>query len=196
MCAEPQTRTIRSPLAACAVVPVTVALALVGGCGMSGRIGGGDVTGPQGEHSAAFLDRLADAPTVSESDAATGVLMLLEDESGGTFEARVRRLRDRDVLPQWNMDAGRPLTRGRLAYMVYQATDMPGGLTLTLTGPSRRYCLREMQHRGMVTDGLASTPVTGMEFVAVLTRAERYARTGEFPDNPGRLYADRGPTAP
>jgi hypothetical protein len=58
---------------------------------------------------------------------------------------------------------------------------MRGGVILTLSGPSQRYCLRELQFRGFVSPGLPYTPVGGMEFVAVLNRAEVYRRTGEAP---------------
>ncbi len=168
--------------------------ALLGGCRAgTPQIVGGEVAGPENENSAAFLDRVSSLDTVSENDACRGVILLLDGEDARPdFAARVRALRERDVVGHWNMDASAPVTRGRLAYMIYQATDMPGGLILTAFGPSERYCLRELQYRGIMVDGLGNTQISGMEYVAVLRRADAYTRTGEFPDSTGGLYAGRG----
>jgi len=143
---------------------------------------GAEAQSPAGESQPAFLDRLADQDTVSENDATSGILMVLGEDASGPFTQRVGKLRDRKVVDGgWSFDAGRPLTKGKLAYMVYQACRMRGGVILTLSGPSQRYCLRELQFRGFVSPGLPYTPVGGMEFVAVLNRAEVYRRTGEAP---------------
>ncbi len=37
----------------------------------------------------------------------------------------------------------------------------------------------------MLVDGALSTPVTGLEFVSVLTRADTYMRTGKLPAKSG-----------
>ena len=81
--------------------------------------------------------------------------------------------------PCWDFDPEAPTTKGRVAYMIYQACDMSGGLTLTLAGPSRRYCLRELQYRGMMVEGASYNKVTGMEYVAILSRADELIQTGE-----------------
>ncbi|MBS3733838.1 MAG: hypothetical protein KGY99_02820 [Phycisphaerae bacterium] len=151
-------------------------------------ITGGETAAVDGDNSAAFLDRVADAKSVTLNDAVTGMCLLTGAEAGGDFATRVRLLRGREVLAGGAVDATAPVTRGQLAYMVYQAADVPGGVILTLTGPSERYCLRELQYRGMMTDGLANTPVSGMEYVAVLTRAKTYMQTGHIRRNRSRLY--------
>ena len=63
--------------------------------------------------------------------------------------------------------------------MVYQACHMTGGLTLTLFGPSQRYCLKELQYRGLMTEGPSYNMVTGMEYVAILARADELRQTGK-----------------
>jgi hypothetical protein len=162
------------------------------GCASDGTIENGDAKLPAGENSAAFLDRVSAQPRVSENDAARGLLMLHSNEdSTATFAERVSALRQADIVSaSWDHSADRPVTRGRLAQMVYQATDIPGGVILTLTGPSQRYCLRELQYRRMMTKGPRDSPVSGMEFVAVLTRAATYKQTGEVPDLVGNTSAD------
>jgi len=165
----------------------TAALAAVLTAGLAGcespGITGGEAALPADERSPGFIDRISSQKNVSENDAFRGMLMLLDGEdAAATFEARVQALQERDVLPaEWAFQADRPLTRGRLAYMVHQACDVPGGVTLTLLGPTQRYCLRELQYRGFVGDGALYTPISGMEYVAVMKRADTYRRTGELP---------------
>jgi len=162
---------------------LTAAAIWLGGCN-PGQISGGEAKLQAEGGSAGLLDRLSSAENVSENDAFHSLLMLLEGkDEHETFARRVAALRERKLLDEtWDFQADRPITRGKVAYMVYQACHVPGGLILTLTGPSQRYCLRELQYREMMTDGAVYTPVSGMEFVAVLTRADHYLQTGDIPD--------------
>jgi len=141
---------------------------------------------PEQENSAAFLDRISSLPNVSENDAMRGVLMLLDGKDEATnFAERVEKLRVRRIIGDWDCDAGRPISKGKYAYMIYQATKLPGGVTLTVIGPTQRYCLRELQYREVMSEGWIFSKVTGMEYVAVLGRADVYARTGRLPDKSG-----------
>jgi hypothetical protein len=163
-----------------------LALALAaGGCARGpGQINGGQATLPADDGSAGYLDRVSSVPTVSENDAARGILLLLEaDDAGHTFAQRIETLRQRGVVgASWDMDANRPVTRGRLAYMIYTACDLRGGVINELAGPTRRYCLRELVFLGMMPEGSAAGRVSGMEMVAALTRADVYRREGKLPD--------------
>jgi len=163
-------------------------LVLAGGCG-GGMVSNGQATLVADEDSAAFLDRISSQTSVSENDAMRGLVILLDGEdSHQTFGQRVEALRSRQVVSaDWNVDASGPLTRGRLAYMIYQATKMPGGVILALTGPSQRYCLRELQYRKVMGEGSVFTPVSGLEFVGVLNSADTYIRTGQVPDKAGQI---------
>ena len=133
--------------------------------------------------SATYLDEISSRASVTEAEALRGVLLLLGREEQTTFSEAVTFLTERGVAsPAWGFQADRPVTRSKIAYMIYQACDVPGGLTLTLTGPSRRYCLRELQYRGLMAPGLADNPVTGMEYVAILARADELRQTGKVSD--------------
>jgi len=167
-----------------ALAALLAGLLAAGGCG-SGQIeAGADATLPAGEDSAAFLDRVSSLPTVGENDALRGVLLLTEgSDADGTFAERVEKLRAAGIAPgTWDYSAQRPVTKGRLAQLLYQACDIPGGVTLTVAGPSQRYCLRELQYRGMIAPGPTYAEVTGMEYVAVLSRADAWRRTGQVPE--------------
>ena len=159
----------------------------LGGCAPSQlTVTGEDATLPEGENSAAFLDRMSSQDTVTQNDAMRGVLMLDGGDNVRTFRQRVDSLIDKKVLDQkGDYDASDALSRGQLAEMICRACGLSGGIILRLTGPSERYCLRELQYRQMMTQGSASTQVSGMEFASVLTRAEIYKRTRRFPDMVG-----------
>ncbi|MHC4716703.1 MAG: hypothetical protein ACYS5V_07025 [Planctomycetota bacterium] len=154
------------------------ALLLAAGCAQPGSVAGGQTPLPT-TNSAAFLDDLSSQATVTEAQAFRGVLLVLGQDRKMSFAQAVKALTDAGIVPEaWDFQADRPITRGKLAYMFYQACNMRGGLTLTLTGPSRRYCLRELQYRGFMAPGLPYNRVTGMEFIAVLTRADELRQTG------------------
>jgi len=167
-----------------ALAAAILAAALAGCSTGPMRVVGAEASLPAKEASPGFLDRVAAGPNVSENDAMRGLMMLLDgQDTAETFGQRVEKLLGRDVIDStWDYDAARPITRGKLAYMIYQACGTPGGVMLTLTGPSQRYCLRELQYQGMMGPGTQAGAVTGMEFVAVLNRADTYMRTGEVPE--------------
>jgi len=139
---------------------------------------------PADVDSAEFLDRASQIRAMDLDTALHGLCLLLDGQGSGDFQARLDRLRQRGVVPRsWTVSAGQTLTKGHLAYMVYQACGVrEKGAALTLLGPSRRLCLRELQYYGMMSEGGLSAPVTGMEYVAVLTRADGVRRTGKFPN--------------
>ncbi len=159
-------------------------MAAASGCGdPTLNVSGGQAALPADEGSPGFLDRVASGPTVSENDAFRGVLMLIEgDDPAETFQQRVRTLAESGVVDStWSFDADRPMTKGKLAYMICQACDIRGGVILHATGPSQRYCLRELQYLRMMSAGPPYAEVTGMEYVAVLTRADTYRRKQDIP---------------
>jgi predicted small lipoprotein YifL len=168
---------------AIAITAVLAALAL-GGCGQAGRLSGPEAKLPSDEESPGFLDRLSSQKTVSENDAMRGVLMLVrgKDEQA-TFADRVSQMRELKLVDAaWDFDANRPVTRGKLAYMLYQGLHMQGGVVLALTGPSQRYCARELHYQGIMASDIMTTKVSGGEFVAVIGRADAYKSKGEVPD--------------
>jgi len=133
-----------------------------------------------GTDSAEYLDDLSSQPTVTEARALEGILLLLGQQQKTTFAEAVQLLIERKIVDAaWDFQADRAMTRGKAAYMIYQACNIRGGLMLTLAGPSRRYCLKELQYRGLMSPGLSYNPVTGMEYVAILARADELRQTGK-----------------
>ncbi len=140
---------------------------------------------PADEDSAGYLDRLSSQDTVSENDAMRGILLLLDEKDDAkSFEERTQLLLERGIVSgSWSFQKDRPLTRGKFAYMIFQAIKLPGGIILTVSGPSQRYCLRELEYRQFMSQGFILAPVTGLEYVGVLTRADTYRRTGTLPED-------------
>ncbi len=139
---------------------------------------------PGEESSAAFLDRASEMSAISENDAFRGILLLTDGKDPAeSFSQRVSVLLERKIVSDnWTFHGDRPITRGKLAYMIYQSIDMPGGLILKLTGPSQRYCLRELQYKGFFASETAYYgKVSGMEYLAVINRADEYIATGSVP---------------
>ncbi len=148
-----------------------------------------NATFPTGEDSADFLDRISDVEVMDMNNALHGLCLLLEGKDEfSDFQARVDMLKRKGIIASdWPFSANQPLTKGRLAYLAYQASGIKEkGVVLSLFGPSQRYCLRELQYRGMMAPGGESMRVTGMEFAAVITRADTYKRTGLFPNEVGQ----------
>ena len=173
------------------VLPALVTGLAINGCSTCGTPVQADKTivVPANENSADFLDRASEMQVMDIDNAMHGMCLLLEGQDHyKEFQARLDVLKQRGlVAPGWTLSAGQPLTKGQLAYMVYQACGVKEkGVTLALFGPTRRYCLRELQYQGMMAEGDECMPVTGMEYVAVMTRADVYKRTGKFPNEVGQ----------
>ena len=143
------------------------------------QIQGGDVKSADVD-SAAYLDGISSMPTVSEAEALKGILLVLGEPHKATFAETVTVLQERKIIsPNWDFQADRPITKGKVAYMTYQACGLKGGLTLILTGPSQRYCLKELQYRGLLSPGVTYNRVTGMEYLAILGRIDEFRQTGD-----------------
>ena len=143
------------------------------------QVQGGDVKLANVD-SAIYLDAISSMPTVSEAEAFKGVLLVLDEPHKATFAEVVTVLQERKIIsPNWDFQAGRPITKGKIAYMTYQSCGLKGGLTLQLTGPSQRYCLKELQYRGLLSPGVTYNIVTGMEFLAILGRIDEFRQTGD-----------------
>ena len=166
-------------------VAATIMMARVIGCAPAEvAIDGASATLPADDGSAEYLDRVSLVQQVLQNEAMRGILMLLEiDDADSTFQQRVDILRDRGlVVPSWRFQADRPITRGQAAYMIYQACDIRGGVILRITGPSQRYCLRELQYISMFSQGAVFTAISGGEYIAALGRADSYLQEGGLPE--------------
>ena len=173
------------------VLPALVTGLTINGCSTYGTPVQADktISLPADVNSADFLDRASEMQVMDIDNAMVGMCLLLEGQDNHKeFQTRLDFLKQRGLVPTgWTLSSAQPLAKGQLAYMVYRACGIKEkGVTLALFGPTRRYCLRELQYQGMMAEGDQSMPVTGMEYVAVMTRADVYKRTGKFPNEVGQ----------
>ncbi len=140
-----------------------------------------DKPAPAGKESrTAYLRRIFEKDRATYGDACRAVLSLLKDEhTDADFVAVSGDLSGRGIVSaDWNLQETSLLTKGTLAYILCQALEIKGGLTMRLFGVSRRYALRECQHKGLIVGGVMDEYVTGRELLDVLTNATVYREQG------------------
>jgi len=132
------------------------------------------------ESRTAYLRRIFEKDRASYGDACRAILSLLKDEhTDADFAAISGDLSGRGIIASdWTQQETSLLTKGTLAYMLCQALEIKGGLTMRLFGISRRYALRECQHKGLIVGGVMDEFVTGRELLDVLTNATVYKEQG------------------
>jgi hypothetical protein len=125
------------------------------------------------ETRTAYLRRIFEKDRASYGDACRAVLSLIQNEhSDADFAAISGDLGGRGVVrADWGLQEGSLLTKGTLAFMVCQALDIKGGVTMRLFGITRRYALRECVHRRLIASGTVDEYVTGRELIDVITNA-------------------------
>jgi hypothetical protein len=140
-----------------------------------------DKPAPAGKETrTAYLRRIFEKDRASYGDACRALLSLLKDEhTDADFAAVSGDLSGRGIVSaDWNLAEKSLLTKGTLAYMLCQGLEIKGGLTMRLFGVSRRYALRECQHKGLIVGGVMDEYVTGRELLDVITNATVYREQG------------------
>jgi hypothetical protein len=140
-----------------------------------------DKPAPAGKESrTAYLRRIFEKDRATYGDACRAVLSLLKDEhTDADFAAVSGDLSGRGIVSaDWNLQEKSLLTKGTLAYMLCQALELKGGLTTRLFGMSRRYALRECQHRGLLAGGVTDEYVSGREMIDAVTNATVHKEQG------------------
>jgi len=124
--------------------------------------------------SAELAYQLSQTTWCSNNEACSMVLFFVEgDDNYQSFDQRLVALDVKGMVDaSWDLEADQPVAKGTLAYMLYHALDMKGGLMMYLF-PSRRYAYREAVNSGFMTMGSEYEPLTGPEVVGIMGRAAR-----------------------
>lgn len=132
------------------------------------------------ESRTAYLRRIYEKDRASYGDACRAILSLIKDEhSDADFGAISGDLAGRNVVSaDWGLQESSLLTKGTLAYMVCQALEIKGGVTMRIFGINRRYALRECLHKRLIATGTTDEYVTGRELIDVVTNAAVYKAQG------------------
>jgi len=135
---------------------------------------------PAKESRTAYLRRLFEKDRATYGDACRAVLSLLKNEhTDADFATVVGDLNGRGVTDAgWKLQESSLLTKGTLAYMVCQALEIKGGVTMRLFGITRRYALRECLYRRLIASGTVEEYVTGRELIDVATNAAVHKEQG------------------
>lgn len=138
---------------------------------------------------AVFLGELAAQDRVNQNDGFRAVLIWLEAaEEADNFKDRCLALADRGLIQsRWRLNPHAPLDKATLAYILYKALGLRGGVNMELFN-NRRYALREMVYRRLMARGADYAYVSGSELIGLLGRADdRRAAEADAPELPEML---------
>lgn len=125
-----------------------------------------------------FWHRLGERPMTSNDDAFHGLLLYLDGKDPSPdYAARVKTLKDRNILPEYfNRPADEAITRGNLAMALMKVARIRGGVMANLLGPTPRYATRELVYNGLYPPSSPNQTFTGSEYVGIIGRLEDYQR--------------------
>ena len=144
-----------------------------------------------------FWHTLDDKPITDNDEAFHGLLLYLDSkDSAKDYAGRVAALRSLNMLPRgFDQPADAAIQRGVLAVAICQALQIKGGVTMQLlypiVGPTPRYCLRELQFKGLYPPGSANQTFSGDEYLGIIGKIEDYQR-----GDPARKSAQYLPDQP
>lgn len=111
-------------------------------------------------------------------DACKTLVVLLEvKDQYIDLDSQIIFLKERNFLPkkfEKEFNPMEPLRKGLLAYMLYSALEMRGGISLTLFGRSERYSLKELVFQGIMSEGNTKDIVSGEELFSITIQALNY----------------------
>jgi len=133
-----------------------------------------------GAGSASFARSVVDRQAVSFHEGLKGMILFSSGRQADmSFKGCLKYAVKTGMAPDdWGAKYNEksPFTRGMLAFMVVKVLGIRGGLVMQVTGPSRRYALRECQKLGLIEKGSPTSSVSGREFLSVLRKAEEYVK--------------------
>ena len=101
------------------------------------------------------------------------LLMTMGEDRCLNFNERLIELSVKGLADaSWKLEAGKPVTKGTLAYMACRAAKLKTGVMMNLI-PSRRYAYREAVYHGLIMPGSATEPLTAPEVIGIMGRVAR-----------------------
>lgn len=137
-----------------------------------------ELGGSDAESQLNFWHSLAGRPVTSNDEAFHGLLLYLDGQDPAeTYEQRVRRLKDRGMLPaDFAAPAEEAVQRGTLAVAICRHLGLKGGLMMRLTKAAPRYAVRELEFVEVYPPSSPNQTFSGNEFVGIIGRLEDYQR--------------------
>lgn len=158
---------------ACAAV---IALAAAGGCATRQSAESSAVDAfPGADQDIEFMAKVEAMPAVTNNDMLHALLLVANGvDPAATYEERVLLARQKGwVGKAWDEPANESATAGDLAMAGCRLGGIEGGLTMQVFGPSGRYCLRELESRGILPSRTAGQSISGPEFRDFLNQLDQ-----------------------
>jgi hypothetical protein len=137
-----------------------------------------EMAGSEPEAQMEFWHALPERRVASNDEAFHALLLFIDGaDPAGDYDARVRAMRDRKMLPAaFDGTSAEAVKRGTLAVALARALEVKGGLSMRLFGPSPRYAVRELQYVGLFPQSSPQQTFSGPELLGIIARAEDYQR--------------------
>jgi hypothetical protein len=139
-------------------------------------------------------EHLQKEPAVTVAEAYRAIIMLAEGEDSFTsFDQREAWLLERKIVRlEWHLQRTDCIDRGSVAYMIVQVLKIRGGVDLRILGRAglgdRRYAVRELVYRDIMTQSPPYRFMTGGELVDVIAHADDYmAARKMYPSTPVKI---------
>ncbi len=132
---------------------------------------------PRDDQEVEFMEQVESMNSVTNNDFLHSMLMLSSGiDPAQDYAERVVLARQKGWLPKtWDEPANASATAGDIAMAGCRLGGIEGGLTMHVFGPSGRYCLRELEGRGIMPTRTTGQALSGPEFRDFLNRLDQIA---------------------
>jgi hypothetical protein len=143
-----------------------------------------------------FLECMTRKSRCSVADAVRAVGLLMNGfDTGKNYKDRYQFLRDRGIVrDEWGLKPDQWVDRGTLAYMLFKAAKIEGGVNTAIFGRlgigDRHYAYREMLYHDLIEGGCDYQCVSGPELVTTAGKVDRYSQ--EYGDYSATRETDLG----
>lgn len=129
----------------------------------------------------AFWHALPGRSAITNDEGMHGVLLFAAGEDPtAAYDERLAYVQELGWLNGgFDEPADLAMQRGTLAQMLVRALEIDGGVMLALTRQHPRYATRELQYTGIYGVGGDLRAISGLEFLAIIARAEAWRGAGE-----------------
>ncbi|MBM4111213.1 MAG: hypothetical protein FJ254_07665 [Phycisphaerae bacterium] len=130
---------------------------------------------PGADQDIEFMEKVESMNAVTNNDMLHGLLLVSSGvDPARDYEERVLLARQKGWVPKdWDKPANESAASGDLAMAGCRLGGIEGGLTMKVFGPSGRYCLRELESRGIMPTRTDYQSISGPEFRDFLNRLDQ-----------------------
>ena len=130
---------------------------------------------PGADQDIEFMEKVESMSAVTNNDMLHALLLVSNGvDPARDYEERVLLARQKGWVPKdWDKPANASASSGDIAMAGCRLGGIEGGLTMRVFGPSGRYCLRELESRGIMPTRTDYQSLSGPEFRDFLNRLDQ-----------------------